>query len=169
MQDDHSTAPTRKLDLAPEMLRDFQDGLRRSPVRAREADLQLAQALRERGFRLDGKHLRALQAPHLINATEVRELTRDVRTIGQLLEQVVQLALSSVAFMDQIGVSPNIEELALNDAPSRLAIEFARFDFIPTPGGARCRITLVVSQRARRRAVRRRAAGCILRALARVH
>lgn len=137
MRDDKSSTPTRKLDLATEMLNDFRAVLRRSPVRAREADLALAVALRERGFRMDGKSLRALQAPYLIPATGVRELTRDVRTISNLLEQVVNLALNSVTFMEQVGVSPNVEELALSDSPSRLAIEFARFDYVPTAGGPR--------------------------------
>lgn len=119
------------------MREDFLKSLKRSPVRARESDTALTATLRERGFRMDGKNLRALQAPYLISPNAVRELTRSVRTISSLLEQVVQLALSSVTFMEQVGVSPNLEELALNDAPSRLAIEFARYDFIPTPGGPR--------------------------------
>ncbi len=137
MAEDRSSKPTRKLDLAAEMLKDFHAVLRRSPVRAREADELLSHALRERGFRMDGKVLRAMQAPYVMPANDVRELTRDVRTISNLLEQVVGLALNSVTFMEQLGVSPNIEELALNDAPSRLAIEFARYDFIPTAGGPR--------------------------------
>jgi glutathionylspermidine synthase len=137
MGDDRSSKPTRKLDLADGMLKDFRAVLRRSPVRAREGDAELSEALRERGFRMDGKSLRALQAPYLVSANDVRELTRDIRTISNLLEQVVELALNSVTFMEQMGVSPNIEELALNDSPSRLAIEFARYDFIPTAGGAR--------------------------------
>lgn len=119
------------------MREDFLKILKSHPVRARESDAALTSALRERGFRMDGKNLRALQAPYLISPNSVRELTRSVRTISNLLEQVVQLALSSVTFMDQVGVSPNLEELAISDAPSRLAIEFARYDFIPTPGGPR--------------------------------
>lgn len=119
------------------MLEQFGRALRSSPVRARESDAALTATLRRRGFQLDGKHLRALPAPQLLNTRDVRELTRSVRLISGLLEQVVELALSSVTFMEQVGVSPNLEELALNDAPSRLAIEFARYDFILTPGGPR--------------------------------
>ena len=119
------------------MREDFQKVLKANPVRAREADASLTSKLRERGFRMDGKNLRALQAPYLLSTNDVRELTRSVRMISSLLEQVVQLALSSVTFMEQVGVSPNLEELAVSDAPSRLAIEFARYDYIPTPGGPR--------------------------------
>ena len=119
------------------MREDFLKVLKRSPVRARESDAALTAALRERGFRMDGNNLRALQAPFLLSANDVRELTRSVRMISKLLEQVVQLALSSVTFMEQVGVSANLEELALADTPSRLAIEFARYDFIPTGGGPR--------------------------------
>lgn len=137
MSIDGSAKPTRKIDVAADMLNEFRAAIRRSPVRAREADAALTVALRDRGFRMDGKSLRAMQAPWLLTGNDVRELTRDVRTISNLLEQVVGLALNSVAFMEQLGVSPNIEELALNDAPSRLAIEFARYDYIPTHGGPR--------------------------------
>lgn len=137
MPGDGSAKPTRKIDVAADMLKDFRAALRKSPVRARESDAHLTGTLRERGFRMDGKTLRAIQAPCILNANEVRELTRDVRVISSLLEQVVALALNSVAFMEQVGVSPNIEELALNDAPSRLAIEYARYDFIMSGGGPR--------------------------------
>ncbi|MCA8916279.1 MAG: glutathionylspermidine synthase family protein [Planctomycetes bacterium] len=134
---DGSNRPTRKIDQAAGMREDFLKALKRNPIRARESDAALTASLRELGFRMDGKSLRALQAPYLLSANDVRELTRSVRTISNLLEQVVQLALSSVTFMEQVGVSPNLEELALSDTPSRLAIEYARYDFIPTPGGPR--------------------------------
>lgn len=119
------------------MREDFLKVLKANPVRAREVDGALTARLRELGFRMDGKNLRALQAPFLLSVNDVRELTRSVRLVSSLLEQVVQLALSSVTFMEQVGVSPNLEELAVSDAPSRLAIEFARYDYIPTPGGPR--------------------------------
>jgi len=119
------------------MREDFLKVLKSSPVRARESDAALNATLRERGFRMDGKTLRALQAPYILSANEVRELTRSVRMLSHLLEQVVELAMSSVTFMEQVGVSPNLEELAITDAPSRLAIEIARYDFIPTAGGPR--------------------------------
>jgi hypothetical protein len=136
-RNDSSNRQTRKVDQATGMRQDFLKVLKRSPVRARESDAALTTALRARGFRMDGANLRALQAPYLLSANDVRELTRAVRMISNLLEQVVQLALSSVTFMEQVGVSPNLEELALSDTPSRLAIEFARYDFLPTPGGPR--------------------------------
>jgi hypothetical protein len=129
--------PTRKVDLTTEFVRDFRSELRRAPLRARDADEALASALRGRGFRVEGGNLRAVQAPYLLTPGEVRGLTRDVRALSALLEQVVTLALNSVAFMEQIGVPPNVEELAVNDAPSRRAIEFARYDFLPTPSGPR--------------------------------
>ncbi|MBE7491792.1 MAG: glutathionylspermidine synthase family protein [Planctomycetes bacterium] len=116
---------------------DFRAVLKRSPVRARDEDARLAALLESRGFRLDDKRLKAAWAPWLIDPNTVRELTRSVRAISHLLEQVVELALNSVTFMEQIGISPNIEELVLNDAPGRLAIEFARYDFLPAPGGPR--------------------------------
>lgn len=132
-----SLKPTRKLDIAAQMRDDFRAVLRRNPVRARDEDARLAQHLEQSGFRLDDARLRAIQAPYLIDPTAVRGLTRDVRAISSLLEQVIELALHNVALMAQVGVSPNIEELVVNDAPGRLAIEFARFDFIPSPGGPR--------------------------------
>ena len=128
---------TRKIEVAASMCDEFRKVLKRSPVRTREAEGKLHTALRAGGFRLEGKTLRALQAPYILEPGEVRELTRSVRTISHLLEQVCELALNSVTFMKQVGVSPNIEELALRDPPSRLAIEFARYDFIPGPGGPR--------------------------------
>ena len=134
---DSSNKPTRKLDQAVGMRQDFQKALADAPLRARDSDVALTATLRERGFRMDGKTLRALQAPYILSVHDVRELTRSVRMISSLLEQVVQLAMSSVTFMEQVGVSPNLEELALSDSPSRLAIEFARYDFIPTSGGLR--------------------------------
>jgi glutathionylspermidine synthase len=116
---------------------DFRALIRRNPLRARGEDERLAALLQERGFRLDDRRLRALMAPFIIDPTNVRELTRSVRALSSLLEQVIGLALSSVTFMEQIGISPNIEELVLNDSPGRLAIEFGRFDFIPAAGGPR--------------------------------
>lgn len=127
--------PTRKLDFAAEFRDGFEKLLQEHPMRARDADLELTRTLRERGFKLDGKNLRAIQAPYVMNPSAVRELTRSVRLISKLLEQVIDLAINSVTLMEQLGVSPNIEELALHDAPTRLAIEFARYDFIPTGGG----------------------------------
>lgn len=132
-----SSKPTRKVDQRAEQLECFFKALKDSPVNARDMDSALTASLRGRGFRMDGKNLRALLAPYLMTPNEVRELTRCVRMISNLLEQVVELALSSVTFMEQVGVSPNIEELAVNDTPSRLSIEFGRYDFIPTPGGPR--------------------------------
>jgi glutathionylspermidine synthase len=137
MSGDKSASPTRKVNLAQDMLREYHALLRRSPVRARETSEALVQSLRKRGFRIDGANLRATPAPFLLTATEVRGLTRDVRMISNLLEQVVELSLNSVTFMEQLGVPPNVEELALHDTPSRLAIEFARYDYIPGPGGPR--------------------------------
>ena len=58
------------------MREDFLKVLKANPVRAREADTALTSKLRERGFRMDGKHLRALQAPYLLSPNDVRELTR---------------------------------------------------------------------------------------------
>jgi len=132
-----SLKPTRKIDLASQMRDDFRAVLRRNPIRARDEDGRLAALLESRGFKLDQKRLRAIQAPYLIDPNNVRELTRSVRAISSLLEQVIELALNSVTFMEQVGISPNIEELVLNDAPGRLSIEFARYDFIPSPGGPR--------------------------------
>ncbi|MBX3475752.1 MAG: glutathionylspermidine synthase family protein [Planctomycetes bacterium] len=134
---DGSIKPTRKIDLAAQMRDDFRAVLRRNPIRAREEDVRLGDLLAQRGFRLDDRKLRGIQAPWLIDPTAVRALTRDVRAISSLLEQVIELALSNVTLMAQIGVTPNIEELVLNDSPGRLAIEFARYDFIPSPGGPR--------------------------------
>lgn len=135
--EDRSSKITKKVNLAAGMEDDFRALLRRNPLRGRELDLQLTAALRDVGFRLDGQHLRALLAPVLISPTEVRELTRSVRLLSGLLEQVIELALGSVSFMEQVGVGPNIEEMALNDTPSRLGVEFGRYDFIPTSGGPR--------------------------------
>ena len=128
---------TRKIDMASQMRDDFRALVRRNPVRARTEDEALATLLQGRGFRLDHARLRAVQAPWLIDPGAVRDLTRTVRAVSSLLEQVIGLALNSVTFMEQLGISPNIEELVLNDAPGRLAIEFARYDFIPAAGGPR--------------------------------
>ncbi|MHC4839694.1 MAG: hypothetical protein ACYTDT_01885, partial [Planctomycetota bacterium] len=130
-----SERPTKKLNRAAEFRDGFKKALHDNPIKARDADMELTRTLREQGFRLAGKTLKAVQAPYVFNTGEVQELTRSVRTISHLLEQVVDLALNSVTLMEQLGVSPNIEELALHDAPSRMAIEFARYDFVPTPGG----------------------------------
>ncbi|MCC6465877.1 MAG: glutathionylspermidine synthase family protein [Planctomycetes bacterium] len=132
-----SIRPTRKLNLAQGMRDDFRTILRRNPLRAREADALLDQVLAARGFGLEHRKLRVWQAPVILDSGLVRELTRSVRTLSALLEQTTQLALGSVAFMEQLGISPNVEELALHDAPSRLAIEFARYDFLPSPHGPR--------------------------------
>ncbi len=132
-----SLRPTRKIDLAGQMKDDFRAQLRRNPTRARDDDQRLSATLEQRGFRLEQQRLQAMQAPWLIDPNAVRELTRSVRAISSLLEQVIQLALNSVTFMEQVGISPNIEELVLNDSPGRLSIEFARYDFIPSPGGPR--------------------------------
>lgn len=132
-----SLRPTRKIDLAGQMKDDFRAQLRRNPTRARDDDHRLAATLEQRGFRLEQQRLHAMQAPWLIDPNAVRELTRSVRAISSLLEQVIQLALNSVTFMEQVGITPNIEELVLNDSPGRLSIEFARYDFIPSPGGPR--------------------------------
>jgi hypothetical protein len=137
MGTDDSGTPTRKINLAAEMQGDYHALVRRAPLRAREAADSLTQSLRARGFQLDGANLRAMPAPYLIPPADVRGLTRDVRLLSGLLEQVVELALSSAAFMEQLGVPPSVEELAVTDIPSRLAIEFSRYDFIPTGGGPR--------------------------------
>ncbi len=130
-----SERPTKKLNRALEFREGFEKILIDNPIKARDADLELTRSLRDKGFKLAGQSLKAIHAPYIINITEVQELTRSVRTISHLLEQVVDLSLNSVTLMEQLGVSPNIEELALHDAPSRLAIEFARYDFVPTAGG----------------------------------
>lgn len=128
---------TARVDMALGMSEDFRDYLKSRPVAAREADEKLLGVLRESGFRMNRHDLRAVIGPWIMRDKEVKELTRDVRAMSKILERIIKLAMSSSAFMEQLGVPASVEELALLDTQSRLAIEFGRYDFIPTPEGPR--------------------------------
>ncbi len=97
---------------------------------------ELSEALRSAGFSHPGLP-RVELTPFFLEANSVRELTRSVRALCAIFEQVNRLALLNVAFLRQLEISPNLEELLRREPESRLSLEFARLDFVPTAGGPR--------------------------------
>ena len=75
--------------------------------------------------------------PLILDANTVRELTRHVRSLCAIFEQVNKLALSNVAFLRRLEISPSLEGLLRREPETRLGLEFARFDFSPQAGGLR--------------------------------
>ncbi len=75
--------------------------------------------------------------PYILDANSVRELTRNVRSLCSIFEQVNRLALSNVAFLRRLEITPSIEELLRREQEPRLSFEFARLDFSPLAGGPR--------------------------------
>jgi hypothetical protein len=127
---------TSKLDKASALLEGWQKAVSGHRGRHELCAQDLLAQLRSRGF--DTAAFPRLElTPVFLEPPVVRELTRCVRVLCSAFEQVHKLALTNLACLRQLEISPGIEELLRREPETRLSIEFARLDFIPTAGGPR--------------------------------
>ncbi len=127
-------ATTSKVAKAAALLDGWRSVAHSEPALACERDL--LKALAQAGFAHPSPP-RLEITPYVLDANSVRELTRNVRTLCSIFEQVNRLALSNVAFLRRLEITPSIEELLRREPEPRLSFEFARLDFSPQAGGPR--------------------------------
>jgi hypothetical protein len=129
-------ATTSKVEKAPALLDGWRNVAAAEPARALACAQDLQLALANEGFAHPSPP-RLEITPYILDANLVRELTRNVRSLCSLFEQVNKLALTNVAFLRRLEITPSIEELLRREHEPRLSFEFARLDFSPQAGGPR--------------------------------
>lgn len=129
-------AATSKVAKAAALLDGWRSVAQGEPALAAACEHDLGVALAKAGF-AHPVLPRVEITPYILDANTVRELTRNVRSLCAIFEQVNRLALSNVAFMRRLEITPSIEELLRREPEPRLSFEFARLDFSPLAGGPR--------------------------------
>lgn len=107
-----------------------------TPDAAAEVEHDLALALAKAGYGRPVPPAISVE-PLVIEPVLVRELTRTVRALCGMFEQINRMALANAAFLRQLDISSHHEELLRLEPDCRLSLEFARLDFLPMAGGPR--------------------------------
>ncbi|MBP9890800.1 MAG: hypothetical protein KBG84_02750 [Planctomycetes bacterium] len=129
-------AKTSRVDKAASLLNGWCRVAASEPTALARCEKDLQAALSAYGFESASLPLLDL-TPLILDANTVRELTRTVRSLCGIFEQVNKLALTNVAFLRRLEISPSLEALLRREPETRLSLEFARFDFSPQVGGPR--------------------------------